>query len=751
MDTSPVNEKEVTPDVVDVLAESIHNLWLQERTDKGVSDNSKGNASDEGDAHIIPFRELSDFEKECHRNSARKTLKAIHQSGLQIEKPILSASSPAAGGEILVRLNNPAPMSVVELRSIWDSRIPGQWTGIPELYAFLGKRILKLGEPLLAYDVLSEGRVTCPDDVRVKQLLALALARSGATYRANQVVSELVEQGHADGETLGILARTHKDLWAQSTDPSERELQLLKAHEVYLKAYKLASEKGNLAESYYNGINAATTALLLNQNDRARLLASEAAVLCEKAMVLSKDTDDAYWVMATRAEAALILGEWNQAEDWYSRATELGKGRWADLSTTCKQARIVLKHLQGDLKRFERSFNIPCVVAFSGHMIDRGDRPKPRFPASMEIAVRQEIDARLDAMNASFGYASAACGSDIIFLEAMLDRGGEVNVVLPFEKSDFIQTSVSISPGTDWETRFNQVVERAAEVTILGEESGSEHVALYHYANLVLDGMARLRANHLDTEMIPLAVWDGSPGDGFGGTSSVVEYWQAQDERVEIINLGALGEMAGCPHEPGPIEQSSSADDAEKPALSDRSKRIMAVFFADIVGYSKLRDRVIPLFVQHLFGLVAELLQSSPHAPVAKNTWGDAFFFIFANIEDAGNFALQIRDLVNNTDWVDKGLPASLNLRIALHAGPVYSITDPVLQQPNYFGLHVSRTARIEPITPPGRVYASQAFAALSVAQGITDFSCDYVGHVPLAKKYGAFPLYHLRRVGECG
>jgi hypothetical protein len=51
----------------------------------------------------------------------------------------------------------------------------------------------------------------------------------------------------------------------------------------------------------------------------------------------------------------------------------------------------------------------------------------------------------------------------------------------------------------------------------------------------------------------------------------------------------------------------------------------------------------------------------------------------------------------------------------------------------------------------PGRVYASQTFAALSIAQGITDFKCDYVGHVPLAKDYGSFPLYHLRRTGETG
>jgi tryptophan halogenase len=45
---------------------------------------------------------------------------------------------------------------------------------------------------------------------------------------------------------------------------------------------------------------------------------------------------------------------------------------------------------------------------------------------------------------------------------------------------------------------------------------------------------------------------------------------------------------------------------------------------------------------------------------------------------------------------------------IGLHAGPVYRYTDPVTRRPNYTGGHASRAARIEPITPPGQVYASE-------------------------------------------
>ena len=90
-----------------------------------------------------------------------------------------------------------------------------------------------------------------------------------------------------------------------------------------------------------------------------------------------------------------------------------------------------------------------------------------------------------------------------------------------------------------------------------------------------------------------------------------------------------------------------------------------------------------------------------------------------------------------------------LNLRIALHAGPVYEFDDPITGDRSYSGTHVSRAARLEPITPPGQVYASEAFAALAAAQRTPDFTCDYVGQTPMAKAYGTLPAYHVRPHGS--
>jgi class 3 adenylate cyclase len=172
----------------------------------------------------------------------------------------------------------------------------------------------------------------------------------------------------------------------------------------------------------------------------------------------------------------------------------------------------------------------------------------------------------------------------------------------------------------------------------------------------------------------------------------------------------------------------------------------MAMLFADAVQYSQLTEEQVPRFVKHFLGAIADLARQSKNTPVVRNTWGDGLYFVFGTVREAGLFALDLCDLATQTKWGEKGLPSTLNLRIALHAGPVYRCEDPITKQLSYTGTHVSRAARIEPITPPGQVYASQAFAALAEVEQVRDFVCDYVKLAPLAKGYGTFPTYLVRR-----
>lgn len=639
-------------------------------------------------------------------------------------------------GEALDRLRDPAAIDAPSALSLWSVRDPEAWARVPDVYRLLGDRLVKLGEPLMAFDVISEGLARFPGDVRLRQLHASALARSGATVRANLLLQALAASDHEDPETLGLLGRTHKDLATQAADPERRTRHLTLAFGCYTEAYRMS-------RAPWARINAATTAALLGDMTTAITLARELFERVREELGRPQPPGDRYWLLATLGEASLILGEWADAASWYGQALAEAGHRFGDICSTRRNARLLIEHLGGDGAVVEQALKIPSVLVFVGHMIDRPGRPTARFPASLEPAVAAAIRQRIRSVSAGFAFASAACGSDIMLLEAMLEIGGELHVVLPYEREQFVRDSVDLIPGARWPARFDAVLTRTVEV-VTASTYGLEGGIAYEYSNLTVLGLATLRARQLDTDLVTLAVWNGRPGDGPGGTAWLVERSRALGHRVDVIDLAKiLADHATAAVVTGAAARLPPPASAPSRVLE---ASIVAMLFADAVGFSKLSDRQIPRFVDDFLGTIAALVASSSHAPLMKNTWGDGLYFVFANVREAGLFALDLCDRINETSWTSRGLPASLSLRIALHSGPVYACIDPITRQPNYLGVHVSQAARIEPITPPGHVYASQAFAAIAAAHTVREFACDYVGQTSLAKGYGTFPTYHVRR-----
>ena len=74
--------------------------------------------------------------------------------------------------------------------------------------AAAAERQLRHGEPLTAYNTLQPALDRWPGHLRLRQLQGLALARGGDVGRANAILAALAAEGHRDGETLGLLART---------------------------------------------------------------------------------------------------------------------------------------------------------------------------------------------------------------------------------------------------------------------------------------------------------------------------------------------------------------------------------------------------------------------------------------------------------------------------------------------------------------------------------------------------------------
>lgn len=603
----------------------------------------------------------------------------------------------------------------------------------------MAQKLLGYGEPLLAYNTVEQALIDHPEDLRLRQLKGLALARSGALQRANELLAGLRDEGHGDGETLGLLARTHKDLALLVDDSAERERHLDAAYEIYSTGYRESRSRGATDDAYYTGINAATMALLSGRTEIAREIAAGVEKLCATAL---SDCSEAYWPQATLAEAALIRGDMEAAKERYAAAARLAGRDYGNLSSTRGQARLLLQHRGESAAWLDEVIDVPPVLVYTGHMIDAPGRAQPRFEPRMEDAVRNDIRSRIEAMAPVASYGSAACGADILCLECVRELGGEMHIVLPFPVEQFIETSVDLRGDVSWTRRFERLLEDADEVLVIGEKPPAGEASTYEYANLIMTGLARLRAQMLDTNLQGVAVWDGQESGEPGGTASMISLWQGAGVPVECVTLDAAR----------PAAPTSSVARSDSTTGSDAGRHwpftysVETMLFADAVGYSRLSEEQIPLFYEHYIGRIAEFNDSTGCSAVHVETAGDGMYMVFDDPCAAGLYALELSELIHSRDWDSVGLPADLGIRVGLHCGPVFVGSDPITKRPLYTGVHTSRTARIEPITPPGQVYASSAFAAVATARDVRGLRFSYIGRTQLAKDYGVLPLYHVKR-----
>src|SRR6478735_2619852 len=115
-------------------------------------------------------------------------------------------------------------------------------------------------------------------------------------------------------------------------------------------------------------------------------------------------------------------------------------------------------------------------ILFTGHMIDAADRKEPRFPASKEQAVKEDIYKMLvlqkEKANLPLnGIASGACGSDILFHElcVVLNIPSQIYLAAPVE--EFKKGSVSFA-GENWDKRYDELIEKLP-VYILPADKGN--------------------------------------------------------------------------------------------------------------------------------------------------------------------------------------------------------------------------------------------------------------------------------------
>ncbi len=753
IDVSDIELDRSLRELMEKLAENTHEIWAYERKKDGWACGPQRDDKLKLSPCMVPYEDLPESEKKYDRNTAASVIKTLIKLGYQIMPPRGKKESGPNQSGWAGFISRMETLSINEMFKLWKTHDPSVWSDNPERFLAFGKRSLKLGEPLFAYDIFSKG-IECFEQMAlsgnldqdqsliylgIRQQQALSMAQSGALHQARDSLQKLIGQGYDDGETSGILGRVYKDLYLAEDDPQKQSLHLARCFDIYHDAFQNALKRRQLEDAYYNGINAATISLLMNDVQKSAHIAGTVKDICIE--IHEKETSDSFWLSATLGEAFLLLKDVPQATRWYAAAGEKAQKDYRALSSMRKQIRMINAH-QKTAHRIDECLNVPTVVVFTGHMIDSPGRTEKRFPCELEENVRKQIREQLEKMNAGIGFASAACGSDIIFLEEMIRRGGEINIFLPFEPQMFIKESVDHATA-DWKQRFENVLKQAVTVQVLGHYNPGVNHFNYEFTNMCLLGTGRFRAQSLNTDLIGFAVWDPDAKALPGGTTCAVSRFVRQNLAVRIINLPELRgnqdrTVKTAPGDPFP-------DDTAVKINKATHHLYLPLMFADVRGYSKLSETQLVDFSVSFLKIVSDVINRYGDHIISKRTQGDSLFIVFKNLETAVALAKELNKTVNQTDWATFNLPREMAFRISLDAGPCCSYVESVTNTTEFCGNYVNRAARMEPSTPPGTIYASQTFMALSMANHLTKARFEYAGLIRLPKNHGIIPAYVVR------
>jgi adenylate cyclase len=563
---------------------------------------------------------------------------------------------------------------------------------------------LARGDLLAAYDEVTQG--TEPWRRELDYLEVLTLARLGDTEQSLRLYADYRIDAMGDVDALSLKARLLKDQAFSSARPSPEKL---------LEACGLYSGLYRQTRSSYPAINAATLAQMAG---RMRLAASMARAVVKQCVA---DARSDYFSLATQAEALVVLGDLEGARSVLSRAIAAPDADAGARSTTVLQLQR-LAAATADPEAVESLLDLvrpPKVAMFCGNIFLANPELEARLAAEMARIIRCE--------NVGFAYGALAAGSDILIAEQLLECGAVLHVVLPFDEADFLQQSV-IPAGPAWVERYENCKARAASVTFASHMSYVDGAAQFAYASKVTMGLARLRARHLNSAALQLAIVDDENGDTLSGSD--VRDWQATGGRSAVVTAG-------------PLERPMMPPPPRAPPTERGTYGLMLIHFP---GFADLDERVLPLFYDEVMVRAAEVLKRYGAAIRETNSWGGAVFVVFKDAPSAAGAALDLCEQSSHVDWAALGVPEGTAMRVALHYGPTYVGYDPVRRGLAHYGAEVSRAARIDPVTPSGSVYVTESFAAVLEMEAAARFLCNYVGKVSRAAGDGVFSLYGLTR-----
>ena len=485
-----------------------------------------------------------------------------------------------------------------------------------------------------------------PGDARLRQLLALALARSGASSAAIPLLEALRAEGHADEETIGLLARSYKDLWAAGATAAAERAGSPGPRLRLLRRGVPAAPAG-----IWTGINAATMALLLGRKDEAAEIARvvSRSLPAGRAARIRRRPPTTGTSRRWRRRAS-FCATCRQAEAAYVRAGRIGRappGRHRlDAAQRAPDHRA---RTASTARAIEHALRLPRVVAFAGHIIDAaGSRRCRDFPPAAGSG-RGGRDPRSARAISTPGSASRRRPAAPTSSSSRRCASGRARppIILPYNRDQFERDSVDVIPGADWPARYARELAAARDVVLASDQRMATGEMSYEYAVLLIEGLAGVRADELDAELVRLVLWDGLKASADAAAPwPTVERWRRDNQHVEVIDLAALVRDAALPVVVSP-ESAEPRTRRSGAGQSAMEADIVALLFADAKGFSGLREDQIPAFVEGFLGTVADTLaRDAATRRVLKNTWGDGLYFVFDSVRDAGVFALDLADAV---------------------------------------------------------------------------------------------------------
>ncbi len=421
-----------------------------------------------------------------------------------------------------------------------------------------GKALRGMERHELALQQYRQGLELNSKNTEFRRQEAFHLNRLGRVDEAIVKLESLLGDEPSDTEAIAYLGRIYKDMWTDSwlnigdegirlKEAFESSHWLVKSIVTYLKGFYY-----DLNE-YYPGINALTLAIILDhlaehydEGDDPDVQAVRDILpnlkgtleFALKNMALDEASD--YWTLVSLADLMVMTAdEAKIVKRAYKKALTAARknifflqssidqlGILSSLSLRPEFVEVGVQVLKDEIRRIRKEQpeeekpeeeaivvkGQEWVILFTGHKIDREEQEEKRFLPEMEKEARKRIDAALDKYNIGkddLGVtAGAACGGEIIFIEACLERDMKVEVHLPFSEPQYIKRNVSFA-GDEWVERFYNI-RNHSDVQIsfqldhvgkvkAGDDAYERNNRWSLYSSMIL-GIDRVRL---------IALWDG--------------------------------------------------------------------------------------------------------------------------------------------------------------------------------------------------------------------------------------------------